>query len=77
LAAADAAMKTFEELLASRPNASKCREQRIASGLSLRKAAERLGLSGQQLSDLEWGRQPIDAVMEQKMVELYQLGGER
>ena len=74
LDAADAEMRRAEELLLSRPNASVCREQRIAAGLTLLQAAKMLGINGFQLSELEWGRAEIDAAMEQKMADVYKVG---
>jgi len=67
-------MKRFEEMLASRPGSKVCRQQRIAAGLTLRKAAELIGVMPSVLSLMEQGRMPIDEPVQNKMAEVYGVG---
>jgi hypothetical protein len=74
LDAADAEMKKFEELLASRPNASVCRQQRVAAGLTLGQAAKLLGMEAKDLSDVESGRRPLGDTLRDMMAQCYGVG---
>ena len=67
-------MRRFEEMLASRPDANVCRRQRLTAGLTLRKAAELIGLMPSVLSHMEQGRMPIDEPVQNKMAEVYGVG---
>lgn len=68
------AIEDFRELMAERPLSAthpRLRKMRLASGLTLRKAAELLGLTGTDLTSIENGERPLTPELSSKMVDVY------
>lgn len=74
LAADQAEMDAFQQLLLTRPNASVCRKQRVAAGLTLGQAAKLLGVEPRLLADVEHGRAEMPPGLAEAMGKAYDCG---
>lgn len=72
LDASETEMQAMMDRLFAEPREA-CQQQRKDAGLTLRNAAKLLGLTPHELSNYEWGREPLPDAVAEKMREAYGL----